>query len=524
MKKFLIVVLFTSLAWAAQPTAPVDLITENSIKSDMFFLANDDMKGRDATSPEDRITADYVASEFMRLGLKPVGDDGTYFQDFDMVVGPLDRAHTIMRANLDGTEKTFQMGHDFTYFFVQSANPTAVTAPLVFAGYGVNAPEYKYNDYAGIDVHGKVVLVLDREPQPNDPNSRFKGGWDTVHSYMWYKIAQAQKAGAAGLLVLPDRTRRKMLKRLVPTNGEAGPSPQFALAGNFLDIPVFMITGEVANELLAPSGKTLSQARQAIDSTGEPASFAIPGVSVSMRKNFLTEGVRHTRNVVGLLEGRDPQLKEQVIVVSGHFDHVGVVGGRIYRGADDNASGTIGMLEIAKAFVNGGVKPKRSILFCAWEAEERGLLGAFYYVDHPIIPLDKTVANLNMDMIGRNELSANWPTPPDQNDNMVNVVGTPYDPQIKTIVDNENKQVGLRLDYKTDIVDPESWFARSDHFCFAIHGVPMVLFNTGEHPDYHTELDTWDRINYPKMTKIVRLIFLTAQQLASNGQKIEFTP
>jgi PA domain len=257
MKNFFLVLLCTSLAWAAQPTAPVDLITESSIKSDMFFLANDDMKGRDATSPEDRISADYIASEFMRLGLKPVGDDGTYFQDFDMVVGPLDPAHTMMKAKLDGTEKTFQMGHDFNYFFVQSANPTEVTAPLVFAGYGVNAPEYKYNDYAGVDVHGKVVLVLDREPQPNDPNSRFKGRWDTVHSYMWYKIAQAHKAGVAGLLVVPDRTRRKQLKRLVPTNGEAGPSPQFALAGNFLDIPVFMITAEVANELLAPSGEDL---------------------------------------------------------------------------------------------------------------------------------------------------------------------------------------------------------------------------------------------------------------------------
>jgi len=436
MRKVFFVVLFTSLAWGTQSTSGVDQITETGIKADMYLLANDDMKGRDATSPEGRIAADYVASEFMRLGLKPVGNNGTYFQEFDMVVGPLDRVHTTLKATLGGGEKTFQMGHDYNYFFVQSANPTDATATLVFAGYGVNAPEYRYNDYAGTDVQGKVVLVLDREPQPNDPQSRFKGKWDTIHSYMWYKIEQARKAGVAGLLVVADTTRRKPLKRLVPTNGEAGPAPQFVLAGSFLDIPVFTVTREVANELLAPSGTTLAQAQQAIDNAGEPASFAIPGVSVSMRKSFLDEQVRHGHNVVGLLEGSDPQLKDQVIVVSGHYDHVGVVGSRVYRGADDNASGTIGMLEIAKAFVNGGIKPRRSVLFCAWEAEERGLLGGFYYVDHAIIPLDKTVANLNMDMIGRNELSANWPTPLDHNESMVNFWTTTKQNSSRTLTGN----------------------------------------------------------------------------------------
>jgi hypothetical protein len=129
-----------------------------------------------------------------------------------------------------------------------------------------------------------------------------------------------------------------------------------------------------------------------------------------------------------------------------------------------------------------------------------------------------------MDMIGRDEESANWPIPPDKNVNQVNVVGTPYNPELKQIIDAENKKIGLKLDYKTDAVDPESWFARSDHFCFAIHHVPMVLFNTGEHPDYHTENDTWDRINYPKMEKIVRLIFLTSASLANSAGRIKFTP
>jgi Zn-dependent M28 family amino/carboxypeptidase len=194
--------------------------------------------------------------------------------------------------------------------------------------------------------------------------------------------------------------------------------------------------------------------------------------------------------------------------MTGHYDHVGIVSGRIYRGADDNASGAIGVMEIAKAL--NANRPKRCVLFICFDAEERGLLGACYYVDHAIVPLDDTVANLNMDMIGRDEVSGNWPTPADGNGNMVNIVGTLYNPELRQVIESENRAVGMKLDYKTDSVDPESWFARSDHFCFAMHGVPMVLFNTGERADYHTENDSWDRINYPKMEKIVRLIYLTS--------------
>ena len=179
-------------------------------------------------------------------------------------------------------------------------------------------------------------------------------------------------------------------------------------------------------------------------------------------------------------------------------------------------------MQIAKAYVQGGVRPKRSILFVVFEAEEEGLLGAAYYVRHPIFPLKNTAANLNMDMIGRDEDSPTWKTPADQNRNSVNVVGTLYNPALAKTIERSNREIGLKLDYKTDARDPESWFARSDHFPFAIEGVPMVLFNTGEHPDYHTEQDTPERINYPKMEKIVRLIFLTSLDVANAGERIPF--
>jgi Zn-dependent M28 family amino/carboxypeptidase len=201
---------------------------------------------------------------------------------------------------------------------------------------------------------------------------------------------------------------------------------------------------------------------------------------------------------------------------------MGTSNGHIYRGADDNASGVAGLLAVARAMTQGKVHPKRSILFIAYDGEERIFLGSYFYVTHPVVPLSQTVATLNLDMIGRNEDDANWPTPPDRNTNMVNVLGTRYNPSLRQVIDRENEQEHLKLDYKMDVVDPDSLWSRSDHFWFATLHIPQVEFQTGLHPDYHTENDTWDRINYPKLTKIVRLVYLSVADLASSGRTIPF--
>jgi hypothetical protein len=529
MKKVVLLLLTLSLIVPAQQMddttqRAVDSIRADEIKAHMYFLAADEMAGRDSGSREGRITANYIASQFMRLGLKPVGDGNTYFQNFDLVEAWPDNDNTEMKATFNGVEKTYQLGHDFTSGR-QSNNPAEANGPLVFLGYGVNAPEYGYNDFAGVNVRGKMVMILSSEPQNDDPNSKFKGKWETIHAKTFYKVEVIRKAGAAGLIIVnPSRPSRPPRLASAPTDFQAGPSPRFALAGSFWDLPTFSVTQAVANDWLASTGKTIDTLQQAIDRDLKPQSFDITGVRVSLKKAMKNRRVIRTRNVLGLLEGSDPQLKDQVVVVTAHYDHVGTVAGRIYRGADDNASGTIGVMEIAEAYGTAKIRPKRSILFLVFEAEERGLLGAFYYIDHPVIPLAKTVVNLNMDMIGRDEHSPTWNTTAEQNRNGVNVVGTLYNPELRRMIEGNNKSLGLNLDFKTDTVDPESWFARSDHFPFATKSVPMVLFNTGEHPDYHTENDTWDRINYPKMEKIVRLIFLTSLEAANDGRKLEFRP
>lgn len=520
MRKVLLLVLLLSIPVWAQQAA--DSIRALDLQAHLYFLAADEMAGRDSVSAEGRITANYIAAHFMRLGLKPVGDNGTYFQNFNMVRAWLDEENTTLKARAGGVEKTYQLGHDFQYTR-QSNTPTNITAPLVFLGYGINAPEYGYNDFAGADVRGKVAMVLTHEPQESDTNSKFKGKWHTIHAYNWYKIEQIRKAGAAGILIVQERPHRPQRVPSAPTNAQAGPTPQYALAGSFWDVPVFTITQDVADELLRGSNKTVAQLQDQIDRSLQPQSFDLAGVTISVRKSFKDSKLISTRNVLGLLEGSDPQVKDEVIVITGHYDHVGIVSGRIYRGADDNASGTAAVMEIAEAYRSANLRPKRSLLFLIFEAEERGLLGAFHYVDHPVIPMSKTVANLNMDMIGRDEHSATWNTTAPENTNGVNVVGTLYNPELRRIIEASNRNINLKLDYKTDADDREGWFSRSDHYPFALKSVPMVLFNTGEHPDYHTEHDSWDRINYAKMEKITRLVFLTSLELANGGLKPRFT-
>ena len=507
------------------PSDAAKTIRTDRIKGQMYFLSADALGGRDSGSPQGRIAANYIAADFMRLGLKPVGDNGTYFQNFDLVKGSLDTENTSLKSSIRGVQRTFQIDHDFFYFYTEGNRSMEASGPLEFLGYGVNAPEYGYNDFAGVDLHGKIAMTLDREPQANDPNSKFKGKWDTIHSYFWLKAEQARKAGATALLMVRGKAERRPTRiPSAPTDEEAGPWPHDALATDLWDLPVFEITPEVADELLAPSGKTVESLTESIDRTLQPQSFQVPDVTVSARKALKNNRVIHTRNVVGLLEGSDPNLKDEAAVVSAHYDHVGTQGGRIFHGADDNASGVIAVMDVAEAFVEGHVKPKRSVLFICYEAEERALLGSGYYIEHPIVPLEKTVANINMDMIGRDESSTTWNTTADQNRDSVNIVGSLYSPDLRKMIETQNQKIGLRLDYKTDKNDPEEWFARSDHFWFATKSVPMVLFNTGEHLDYHTENDTWDKIDYPKMEKIVRLIFLTTVDLTTSPQRPGFTP
>jgi len=525
----LAVVAFTlALTAAGDPAPGLETIRADALKGHIFFLASDAMAGRDSMSREGRIAADYIAGFFYRAGLKPVGDNNTFFQNFPMVDAHIDRERTRLAAHVvsktgGNLDRDYANGPDFT-LPRQGNVDVSVSAPLVFAGYGVTAPEYDYDDFKGVDVAGKVIMILAHEPQETDPASRFKGAWNTVHAYNWWKPEVARRHGAAAMLMVQDRVNHRPPRAISgPTNAQIRTDRgQHTLTSPFWDIPMFSITRRVADELLAPSGKTIDQLQDAIDRAGTPQSIAVPGVNVDLRRAIKDRQVVQTRNVVGVVEGSDPVLKNEYVLVTGHYDHVGQKEPFIFHGADDNASACAAVIAMAEALTSSKERPKRSVMFLVFEAEEDGLLGAFHYIDRPLVPLDRTVAVLNMDMIGRDEDSPTWNTRAADNRNGVNVVGTLYNPDLRKIIEAENQRIGLTLDYKTDKDDREGWFSRSDHYPFAIKGVPMVLFNTGEHPDYHTANDTWDRINYPKIEKITRLVYSSAWNLANAAGRPRF--
>jgi hypothetical protein len=529
----------TGVCWIVLASLPVVLVADSdpglqsiraeALKGHVYFLSSDEMAGRDSMSHEGRIAAQYIAGFYHRYQLKPVGDGGTYFQNFPMVEAQIDRSASYLRARVGSasaggtSRRDYAIGPDFTMGRQGNAE-VSVDAPLVFAGYGITAPEYQYDDFAGVNVAGKVVMVLNHEPQEGNPQSRFLGGFNTVHAYNWWKPEVIRQHGAVAILMVQEATAHRPPRNASgPTNAQVRTDrPSHTLTSPFWDLPVFNITRRVADELLAATGKTVDQIEADINARGEPRSMAIPGVAIEAHRAIRDRRIVQTRNVVGVIEGSDPVLKHEYVIVTGHYDHVGQKDQFIYHGADDNASACAAVIAIAEAFKALPAPPKRSVMFLVFEAEEDGLLGAYHYVANPIVPLDKTVAVLNMDMIGRDEDSPTWNTHAADNVNAVNLVGTLYSPDMRKVVEAENRGIGLRLDYKTDADDREGWFSRSDHYWFAVKGVPIAFFNTGEHPDYHTANDTWDRINYPKMEKIVKLVYLSTRSLANSQTRPRF--
>jgi len=291
-----------------------------------------------------------------------------------------------------------------------------------------------------------------------------------------------------------------------------------------IKIPAAQVSVEVASRLVAGSGRTLDHLSAAAEGGAGMIPVPLPGIEVELRASVGRHPVP-ARNVVALLEGSDERLKHEVVVVCGHFDHDGADGDRVFNGADDNGSGTIGVVDIAEAYVTAaraGRRPRRTVLFAAWDAEERGLLGAWYYTEHPLRPLKDTVAVLNMDMIGRNEEVIEPGTgrfrgleaqPASSNARAVNILGSTRCADLKSEVERANRATGLELKFRYDN-NVSNLLRRSDHWPFIQHGVPGGWFFTGLHPDYHTPGDRPERINYEKMEKVVRLVHQASWDLA----------
>lgn len=520
-------------AWAQQTAVPDRIapgfktIQESALRADLTFLASDALEGRLALQPGDDAAAEWVASEFQKAGLKGAAKDESYLQPVPLIAYRTDREQSYIELRRGLETKSWKFPDAYGTF----PRDVDVTAPLTFAGFGITAPELNYDDYRGLDVNGKIVLVFDHEPQETDPQSVFNGIGNTRYATTRVKAMNAQAHGAVGVLIVAEPNRKhpsnqERVARIGAGTTRAIPIPAMALADDELHTPAAVISDAVAKELLSTAGKTGSNLQSAIDRDLKPQSRTLPHTEVTIHfRNLSTErGV--SDNVVGLLEGSEPALKHDTIIISAHHDHNGTSLGKIWHGADDNGSGTVGVVELAHAFAANPVRPKRSILFVVFAAEERGLLGSFFLAAHPLRPLDTTRAMINFDMIGRDEKPSQQTNGlidiPRDTSNRLNLIGATYSPDYNQTVKTEDRYVGLQLDYRFDHESALNVFFRSDQFPFVLHNIPAFWWFTGFHPDYHQVTDTAGRIDYVKMAKILRLAYLTAWQFGDEKDTPRF--
>ncbi len=514
-----------STAQARRPALPAAIatgyntITETDLRADLQFIASDALEGRMSLQPGDDAAAQWITAEFAKDGLTPPAA-GSYLQPVPLIEFRADRSHSYVALKRGATEKQWKFPDAYGAF----PRDVDVTANLIFAGFGITAPELSYDDYAGIDAHGRIVLLFDHEPQETDPHSIFNGTGNTRYATTRVKVLNAQKHGALGVLIVAEPNRKhpsnqERMARIGGTTTRAIPLPSQALADDELHTPSAIVSDAVARELLATAGASPSDLQSAIDRDLKPQSRALPDTTVSIHFRNLSTRSGTSYNVAGLLEGGDPTLKAETILISAHHDHDGKSLDQIWHGADDNGSGTVGVVELAHAFSVNPAKPKRSILFVVFAAEERGLLGSFYMTQHPLRPLATTRAMLNFDMIGRDETPSNQTNGlidiPSDTTNRLNLIGATYSPDYNRTVQQENQYVGLTLDYRFDHESALNIFFRSDQFPFVLHNVPAFWWFTGFHPDYHHTTDTPDKIDYVKMAKILRLAYLSAWQFAN---------
>lgn len=514
-----IIVLLAPIRFRGQDgqTPAVQINTER-MKADIQFMSSDELQGRQTLSPQSRIVGRWIASEFMRYGVKPAGK--TYFQHFAVSSFVPDNGQSGLRIELkQGTGTVIRDFSPASSGANTENTETVVSGSVAFAGFGISAPEYKYDDFAGLDARGKVLIIFDHEPAEDRADSPFKGKWNTRYAYRLEKQKIAKDKGAVGLLIIGGESSRHSAPSPKPDEDRFRRGDDFPVQylAALDPIPTRWITADQADEILRPSGKTAAILRREIDSNLKPQSFSLDGVKATIRIASHDRRTLDGRNVVGLLEGSDPKLKDEYVVISAHYDHLGSQYGRVFPGADDNASGVAGLLEVMRIYQENKIRPKRSILFVAFEAEEPLMVGSAGFVHAPPVPLRKVVADLNADMIGRDEDT--YRAKPEEHRNDVNIVGTLYSPDLRAALERANQSVGLTLDYKMDVDDSENMFGRSDQYPFAQENIPEVLFMTGFHPDYHTSRDVWDQLNYSKLTKITRLMFLTSLEIADSPQR-----
>ncbi len=479
------------------------------LTADLEYLTSKELAGRASLTPGATMAADFVAKQFREAGLHP-GNGDSFFQEFKVTANTLDGDKSFLRLG----DVTLAAKNAFTGAFHRDLS---LKTEAVFAGYGITAPEYEYDDYKGIEPRGKIVFVFDREPQEGDPKSVFLGRGLTRYANYRSKLRNAQAHGAVALVILRSAKNRSV--------SGAGSSPTRGNADRQIEegvqIPFVNLNEDAAGKLI-PNWRSL---QEKIDQTLANVSFRLAGeLELRLVHSKFREGI--SSNVVGLLEGSDPVLKSETILLTSHYDHLPVRGDNYYPGANDNGSGTVAVIELARLFHQSGAKPKRSILFISFGSEENFLLGSFHYVDHPLRPLAATSAVINLDMVARDEAhtattQGRLKIAGDTRKSM-NLVGTEYSPQLKLSLQRANRRIGFHFDEKFEKEPTQNILFRCDHYPFLLADVPSVWIFGGLHPGYHEPVDTIDRLNFNKLERAIRLSYRTALDLANAALRPAF--
>jgi hypothetical protein len=461
------------------------------IARDVNWLADDAREGRGVGTSGIAAAAAYLADGFRDAGLMPGGDDGTFIQRFEMPV-----EIRVAKASLSLGAAPLARGADFEPF-LSSGDGTASGEP-VFIGYGISAPELGYDDYHGVDVSGRVVLLLD--DRPSGEKSPLRGPQATELLRRAFKIATARAQGAVAVLVAPAGPPAPGHPPLPGNAGREWANPTQQASA----LPVIALSWQAASRIVAAAGGPgLAERKDEIDRDGKPASASLPGAGLALE--VAVERRRGTEaNVVGILPGHDPELKRQAVVVGAHYDHLGrgEFGslapdrrGEIHNGADDNASGAAGLLELSRVFATQP-PPRRSVVLVAFSGEEAGLAGSREYAASPPIPIASTVAMVNLDMIGRLKKGS------------LVVFGTETSPDFPKLVRRAAKaaRIGVNL--------LEGAFSPSDQTSFLAQGVPVLFFFTGTHSAYHTPDDDVGEINSEGEATVLRAVYEAVRELA----------
>lgn len=531
-----------------------DSIREADLREWLSYVASDELEGRAAFSEGLALASSYIADHLRAWGVKPGGDKGTYFQQVP-VLGVKSENRSTITVEVGGETRTFKQGEGLRLPANVGAKRTFTIDQIEFLGYGLSAPFLNHDDYAGKDVKGKAVVWLGQTgPKVIDPRQHRR--------LLTGRNRTATEERHAAAVIAPGLVPGAMPGGMPPGGPPPGVTPppgmpaggppvaQGARAGepqpDFTTVqrletpipPAVAAQDEFFEFLFSQADVKYADLKAKAEKQEPLPSFALKGAKITFNLDATYTIVRtqYTRNVVGIVEGSDPRLKETYVAFGAHSDHVGYASGevtdgpngprrtgapgrvkegavddRVWNGADDDGSGTVTMMAVAKAFVQGP-KPKRSLVFVWHTGEERGLWGSRYFADYPSVPLDGIVAELNMDMVGRNRDDKAAEA------NTVYIVGSD---RISTELHNVNVDANaalakpLTLDYEmNDPADPEAIYYRSDHYSYASKGIPIVFFTTGLHPDYHTNEDEVDRINFEKMTRVGQLVYETARRVA----------